>query len=107
MNRYSIKESDFKSDVSTNFTKQADEKTLLFLIPQFDILTIGAQIFGLLVSLYFFYYYSITTTIPYFIEIKKFRAKKLNKTTKSIKNIETDLNNNLWLINYSYKNFLK
>ena len=107
MNRYSIKESDFKSDVSTNFTKQADKKTFLFLIPQFDILTIGAQIFGLLVSLFFYYYYTITTTIPYFIEIKKFRTKKLNKTTKSIKNIETDLNNNLWLINYSYKNFLK
>jgi hypothetical protein len=45
--------------------------------------------------------------IPCFIEIKKFRTKKLNKNIKLVKNIETDLNNNLWLINYSYKNFLK
>jgi len=76
-------------------------------IPQFDILTISAQVFGLLVTLYFFYYYSIKTTIPYFIEVKKFRAKKLIKNVKSIKTIDKDLNYNLWLINYCYKHFLK
>ena len=75
-------------------------------MPQFDILTLSSQIFGLLVSLVLFYYYSITTTIPYFTEIKKFRAKKLVKNSLTVKNTQTSINNNLWLINNSYKKFL-
>ena len=75
-------------------------------MPQFDILTLSSQIFGLLVSLVFFYYYSITTTIPYFTEIKKFRTKKLVKNSLTVKNTQTSINNNLWLINNSYKKFL-
>lgn len=76
-------------------------------IPQFDLLTLGAQVFGLLISLYFFYYYSVTTSISNFIEIKKFRTKKLQNNKKLISTIDTDLNQNLWLINYSYVNILK
>ena len=76
-------------------------------IPQFDLLTLGAQLFGLLISLYFFYYYSISTSISNFIEIKKFRSKKLNKNTELVNTIEKDLNYNLWQISFSYLNFIK
>jgi len=76
-------------------------------MPQFDILTLSSQIFGLLVSLYLFYYYNIATTIPYFTEIKKFRTKKLVNNSLIVKNTHTSLNNNLWLINHSYKRFLR
>lgn len=112
MNRYSLKESDFKSDVSTNSTKRASNyyniPYFIFLtIPQFDLLTLGAQIFGLLSSLYLFYYYCITTSISYFIEIKKLRTKKLLRNNELVNTIDKDLNYNLWLINYSYVNFLK
>ena len=75
-------------------------------MPQFDILTLSSQIFGLLISLYLFYYYSITTTIPYFTEIKKFRTKKLVKNSLIVKDTQTSLSNNLWLINHNYKKFL-
>ena len=75
-------------------------------IPQFDLLTIGTQTFGLLISLGLFYYYCITTTIINFIEIKKLRSKKLFKNTQAITKINQDLNNNLWLINYCYVKFL-
>ena len=104
MNRYSSKESDFKSDVSTNFTKRAFKYTV---IPQFDLLTLGAQLFGLLISLYFFYYYSISTSISNFIEIKKLRTKKINKNTKLVTTIDKDLDYNLWQISFSYLSFLK
>jgi hypothetical protein len=61
----------------------------------------------LLITLYFFYYYSISTVIQYFIEIKKIRNKKLDKNFKLITNIRNDLKFNLWSINYSYKQFIK
>ena len=105
MNRYSIKEPDFKSDVSTNSTKRALQN--LYYIPQFDLLTLGSQLFGLLISLYLFYYYSISTSISNFIEIKKFRTKKINKNTNLITTIDKDLDYNLWLISYRYINFIK
>ena len=63
--------------------------------------------FGLLISLYFFYYYSISTSITNFIEVKKFRNKKINKNTALITEIDKDLTYNLWLISYCYVNFLK
>lgn len=74
-----------------------------FRIPQFDILTIGAQVFGLLITLLIFYYYSIISTIPFFISIKKFRTKKLIKNKRFVTKIDTDLNCNIWQINYCYK----
>lgn len=76
-------------------------------MPQFDILTIGAQVFGLLFTLLSFYYYSIRTTIPHYIEIKKFRVKKLIKNLESVKKIDTELHKNAWLSFYCYKLFLK
>lgn len=75
-------------------------------MPQFDILTLSSQIFGLLVTLYLFYYYNITNVILYFTEIKKYRTKKLVKNNLIIKNTQVSLTNNLWLLNNSYKNFL-
>lgn len=75
-------------------------------MPQFDILTLSSQIFGLLVTLYLFYYYNITNVILYFTEIKKYRTKKLVKNNLIIKNTQVSLTNNLWLLNKSYKNFL-
>lgn len=76
-------------------------------MPQFDLLTLGAQLFGLLISLYFFYYYSISTSISNFIEIKKFRTKKINQNTESLTLVDKDLNNNLWLTSYNYISFMK
>jgi hypothetical protein len=75
-------------------------------IPQFDLLTIGTQTFGLLISLGLFYYYCITTSIVNFIEIKKLRTKKLSKNIQTISQINNDLQHNLWLINYCYVKFL-
>ena len=97
-----IKKSDFKSDVSTNFTKRA-----FCTIPQFDILTLGAQVFGLLITLSFFYYFSITTVIPNVIEVKKFRTKKIIKNTNTISSMNLDLINNKKLIDNSYKLFMQ
>ena len=75
-------------------------------MPQFDILTLSSQIFGLLVSLYFYYYYNITSAILYFTEIKKYRTKKLVKNGLTIKSTQVSLTNNFWLLNNSYKKFL-
>ena len=75
-------------------------------MPQFDILTISSQIFGLLVSLSFFYYFCITNVIQFYAEIKKFRTKKLVKNISIVNETEKSLNNNLWLLNNNYKNFL-
>ena len=86
--------------MSTDSTKRVTE------MPQFDILTLSSQIFGLLVSLYLFYYFNITSVILYFTEIKKYRTKKLVKNNLTIKNIQVSLTNNLWLLNNSYKKFL-
>ena len=88
--------------MSTNFTKRA-----FFNIPQFDILTLGAQVFGLLTTLSFFYYFSITTVIPNVIEVKKFRTKKIIKNTNSISAMHLDIINNKKLIVNSYKLFMQ
>ncbi len=88
--------------MSTNFTKRA-----FFNIPQFDILTLGAQVFGLLITLSFFYYFSITTVIPNVIEVKKFRTKKIIKNTNTISSMNLDLINNKKLIDNSYKLFMQ
>ncbi len=88
--------------MSTNFTKRA-----FFNIPQFDILTLGAQVFGLLITLSFFYYFSITTVIPNVIEVKKFRTKKIIKNTNTILSMNLDLTNNKKLIDNSYKLFMQ
>jgi hypothetical protein len=66
-------------------------------------LTLGAQIFGLLLTLSFFFIFNINLVIPNYVETKKFRVKKLIKNTKSISTMDLDLKNNKKLINNSYK----
>jgi len=70
-------------------------------------LTLGAQVFGLLITLSFFYYFNISTIIPSFIEVKKFRNKKLIKNTESISIMNLDSINSKKLINNSYKLFMQ
>ena len=43
---------------------------------QFDPLIIFPLMFSLLVTIYFYYSYQIDSSIPYYIETKKFRNKK-------------------------------
>ena len=76
-------------------------------MPQFDILTIGSQVFGLLIALSFFYYYSITVVIPMYVEIKKLRTKKLLKNFVSVDSVDNDIEKKSLLINNSYKNIFK
>ena len=87
--------------MSTNFTKRA------LFIPQFDILTLGAQVFGLLFTLAFFYYFNISVVIPNFVEVKKFRNKKLTKNITLISTMDLEQINNKKLINNSYKGFMQ
>lgn len=46
---------------------------------QFDPLIIFTLIFSLFVIFYLYYLYQIDNSIPYFMETKKFRIKKLAK----------------------------
>ena len=75
-------------------------------MPQFDILTIGAQVFGLLITLYFFYYFNIKIVIPQFIEIKKLRLKKLKKNSELIAAIDKELKYSIVASDITYKTFL-
>ena len=75
-------------------------------MPQFDLLTLSTQVFGLLCCLYFFYYYGITTFFIYVIEIKKIRYKKLKADLDLVKNIKKDIEYNSWLVSYLYVKFL-
>ena len=56
-------------------------------MPQFDLLSLGAQIFGLLISFSYFYYYNIKNVIPLYVEAKKFRNKKLLTGSLKIKDV--------------------
>ena len=49
-------------------------------IPQFDILTLGVQVFNLVTLFCVFYYLNIKYLIPLSMEIKKFRIKKYKKS---------------------------
>ena len=48
-------------------------------IPQFDLLSLGAQIFGLLVSFSMFYYYNIEKKYPYILKQKNLGLKKFKQ----------------------------
>nr|YP_009495532.1 ATP synthase subunit 8 [Psammoneis japonica]AWQ64262.1 ATP synthase subunit 8 [Psammoneis japonica] len=76
-------------------------------MPQFDLLTIGSQVFGLLVFLYFLYLLNIQIAIPSLIEIQKFRVKKLVKNQEKIVHIKNYLNDNLRFTYNFYQIFLK
>lgn len=75
-------------------------------MPQFDILTLGSQVFGLLITILIFYYYNIKIVIPQFIEIKKLRLKKLKKNIALIASIDEDLTYSVTATELSYKKFL-
>ena len=75
-------------------------------IPQFDLLSLGAQVFGLLVSFSLFYYYNIEKTIPLYTETKKFRLKKLQVSSKKINLIDSKLNMIKIEDSNNYKNFI-
>ena len=51
-----------------------------YQIPQFDILSLGVQIFNLSLLFCSFYYLTIQVFIPLYTEIKKFRVKKYKKS---------------------------
>ena len=50
-------------------------------IPQFDFMTLGAQITGLFIGFFSFYYYTVKLVIPNVLEINKLRIKKLSQNT--------------------------
>jgi len=64
-------------------------------MPQFDILTLGAQISGLLIVYSVFYYLNIKKTIPLVIQVKKFRTKKIETSFSKIKVVNKFLIKNL------------
>jgi len=75
-------------------------------MPQFDIVTVSSQLFGVFIFLYFLYHLNIKNSIPFVVEIKKFRTKKLLKNQEKIIYIKNYLNNNLTYTYYFYKIFL-
>jgi len=76
-------------------------------MPQFDILTLSSQIFSLLISLSFCYIINIKNSLSYYTSIKKYRNKKIILNNSTIEKNKTSLENNLWLLNNSYEDFLK
>jgi len=62
-------------------------------IPQFDLLSLGAQLFGLITVLWVFYSITITKIIPKFIEVKKFRSKKITHSEFRVKEINNFVSN--------------
>lgn len=56
-----------------------------FIIPQFDLLSLGAQLFGFFTVLWFFYTLNITKIIPKFVEVKKIRYKKITHSENIIR----------------------
>ena len=87
--------------MSTNFTKRVLD------LPQFDILTISTQTFGLLIILVFFYYKNINTGLLYFIRIKKVRSKKIRKTNTNIFKTEPNLKTMKWTSDINYQFYLQ
>lgn len=75
-------------------------------MPQFDILTLSPQILGLLACLSLLYFYNVTNVMPHYAQIKKYRTKKLLKNGEKVRGSDESMNNNLWLLNNSYKSFL-
>ena len=72
-------------------------------MPRFDLLTIGAKY----LFFYLLYSLSIQTAIPSFIEIQKFRIKKLVKNQEKVIYINNYLNDNLKFTYSFYQIFFK
>lgn len=56
-------------------------------MPQFDIISLGVQVFGLLISFLLFYFYNMKNITPDYIEAKKFRKRFLNDKKKHMYSI--------------------
>ena len=100
MNRYSLKNQILSLTCLPNSTKR------VFFIPQFDLLSLGAQISGLLYSFSFFYIYNMKNTLPNFVEVKKIRSKKLyvnlNEANDTSNSVEKTFNNETVIFNNMY-----
>lgn len=75
-------------------------------MPQFDIVTLGVQISELILTFGLFYYLNIYITIPFFMEIVKFRKKKIKRSYLKISNTEEFFNQRLLKTSKSYSIFL-
>nr|YP_009495503.1 ATPase subunit 8 [Toxarium undulatum]AWQ64150.1 ATPase subunit 8 [Toxarium undulatum] len=68
-------------------------------MPQFDLLTLGAQTNGTILIFCIFFLYSLFFALPYFAEIKKSRQKIIKTTSTNsdllfcLKNVLKNLNN--------------
>jgi hypothetical protein len=71
-------------------------------MPQFDVITLGVQISELILTFGIFYYLNIFITIPFFMEITKFRKKKLQKSYSKISNTEKFFSERLKKTSKSY-----
>ena len=75
-------------------------------IPQFDHLSLGAQMFGVLPSFCLYYVFHMKKTLPGFVEIKKLRNKKIYSESSTIE-ICSDYTSSIRLTNYiNYKNLI-
>lgn len=71
---------------------------------QFDPLIIFPLMFSLSVTLYFYYSYQINISIPYYMETKKFRQKKL----LNLNNLKNSITKSCYFysIDFKYLTFL-
>ena len=63
------------------------------IMPQFDIVSLGAQVFGLLLTFLIFYVYNLNSMLTVYTEIKKFRNKKLSFGFSSLDGYNSDNTN--------------
>ena len=73
-------------------------------MPQFDLLSLGAQITGLLVSITMLYFYGMNKTLVMFSEIKKFRSKKLVRLGGEISQINQSIKS---ILKANFKKYIK
>jgi len=70
-------------------------------------MTLGAQITGLFVGFFSFYYYVVKLLIPNVLGINKLRLKKLDQNTTEKTIIEKEVSQFLKLVNYKLKVFIQ
>jgi hypothetical protein len=68
---------------------------------------LGAQITGLFIGLFSFYYYTVKLIIPNVLAINKLRIKKYSQNIIEKISIEKELNQFLKLVNYKLKVFIQ
>jgi hypothetical protein len=68
---------------------------------------LGAQITGLFIGLFSFYYYTVKLIIPNVLAINKLRIKKYSQNIIEKISIEKELNQFLKLVNYKLKVFVQ